>query len=212
MHIIQGGREPLIIPDLNKNDLTKHMELTKGWGGGSLIGIPIISKTGKKFGTLCGMDDRSFDFQEKDVLLFRRMAALLTYILEVDNAHQEVLKLSTPIVLVSARVGILPIIGDINAKRSDQMMETILLESKRLDLEHLVIDLSGITDIEQYAATYLMSIVKTLKLLGVEIVFCGMRPDLAKKAIFMYSELKQATFCSNLRSGLSSIGCNVISK
>lgn len=147
------------------------MEVTKVWGGGSLIGIPIISKTGKKFGTLCGMDDVPFEFQEKDVSLFKRMATLLTYILEVDNAYQEVLKLSTPVVLISARVGVIPIIGDINAKRSDQMMATILRESKRLDLEYLVIDLSGITDIELNAASYLISLVKTLKLMGVEVVF-----------------------------------------
>lgn len=187
------------------------MELTKGLGGGSLIGIPIISKAGKKFGTLCGMDDRSFDFQEKDISLLKRMAALLTYILEVDNAYQEVLKLSTPVVLVSARVGILPVIGDINAKRSEQMLETILIESKRLDLEHLVIDLSGIIDIEQNAGSYLINLVKALKLLGVEVIFTGMHPDLAQKAISLHTELKQATFYSSLRSGLSFIGCNVIS-
>ncbi|WP_370512390.1 STAS domain-containing protein [Planomicrobium sp. CPCC 101110] len=194
-----------MIPNLNENDLTKNMEVTKGWGGGSLIGIPIISKTGKKFGTLCGMDDVPFEFQEKDISLFKRMADLLTYILEVDNAYQEVLKLSTPVVLVSARVGVLPVIGNIHAKRSNQMMETILFESKRLDLEHLVIDLSGITDISHNAASYLLSVAQTLKLLGVEVVFTGMRPDLARKAISLHSEFKHATFFSNLKSGLSFI-------
>lgn len=186
------------------------MEVTKGWGGGSLIGIPIVSKTGKKFGTLCGMDNVPFEFQEKDVSLFKRMATLLTYILEVDNAYQEVLKLSTPVVLVAARVGVLPIIGNINAERSDQMMDTILMESNRLDLEHLVIDLSGITDIEQNAASYLLKLVETLNLIGVAVVFTGMRPDVALKAISLHAEFKQATFHGNLRSGISSISSKVL--
>ncbi|MBY6037637.1 STAS domain-containing protein [Fictibacillus nanhaiensis] len=201
-----GGREPLVIPDLNKSELTKEMEVTKAFGGGSLIGAPIILKNGKHFGTLCGMDNVPFDFKEEHINLFKNMATLLTYVIDLDYSFQQVLHISTPIVPVFDGIAILPIIGEIDEIRGEHIIATTIQESHKRNLEHLIVDLSGITNIENEETFYLLNLVNTLKLLGITVIFSGMRPEIAKKAIHSNHNLEGVPFRSNLNQALSYIG------
>jgi rsbT co-antagonist protein RsbR len=200
-----GGREPLVIPNLIEHELTKDMEVTKAFGGGSLIGAPIFLKNGKKFGTLCGMDNIPYDFNDKDIKLFKSLATLLTYVIDLDDSYQQILKLSAPIVPLLQGIAILPLIGEINEERGNYISTLIIKEAHKLQLNHLIIDLSGITNVER-EFFYLLNLVDVLKLLGVEALFTGMRPDLAGKAIKDNNRLDNVFFFGNLQQALSHVG------
>ncbi|WP_368505118.1 GAF domain-containing protein [Alkalihalophilus sp. As8PL] len=200
-----GGREPLVIPDLNEHELTKDMDVTKAFGGGSLIGAPIYLKNGKKFGTLCGMDNNPYNFNEKDIKLFKSLATLLTYVIDLDDSYQQILKLSAPIVPLLQGVAILPLIGEISEERGDYISTMIIKEAHKLQLNHLIIDLSGITNVER-EFFYLLNLVDAMKLLGIEALFTGMRPDLARKAIKDNQRLDHVSFFGNLQQALSHVG------
>jgi rsbT co-antagonist protein RsbR len=199
-----------VIPDLNQNDLTKDMEVTKAFGGGSLIGAPIILKDGRKFGTLCGMDNVPFQFEEKHIHLFKSLASLLTYVINVDDSYQQILKLSTPMVPIFEGVAILPIIGSIDEERGNYIVSSTIKHCYNLNLEHLIIDVSGITDMEEAETFYLLNLVHTLKLIGIEAIFTGIRPDIAKKAISNNYDLKNIPFSPSLNHALSLLGINLI--
>lgn len=152
------------------------------------------------------MDNKPFEFSEEHVQLFKRVAALITYILELDAAYQHISNLSVPLVPICKGVAVLPIIGKVERERADMILEVALRESQRLDLDYLVVDLSGVNDIVGEDASHLLEIVKTLKLLGVDTIFTGIRPDLAIKAVNVNAELDNVVYRANLEQALSYIG------
>ena len=188
------------------------MNVTKEFGGGCLIGAPIIFEDGRTFGTLCGMDNKPFDFQKQDIELFTNMAELITYILELDDSCNQILTLSAPLVPVCKGVGVIPIIGRIGSDRAQYIVTSTLTKSQKHNLEYLIIDVSGITDINNEEVMSLLSLVKMLNLLGIEPVITGMRPDLAKKVHFENEEIKKIKFTHNLESALSLIGITLSRK
>ncbi|WP_242688467.1 STAS domain-containing protein [Bacillus sp. Cs-700] len=207
---MKGGREPLIIDDLATHDSTRDMEVTKNLGGGSLIGAPIYYRNGDNFGTLCGLDLKPFHYTQDHIDLFKAMANLLGNVLELERANTEIESLSVPVVPISDEVAILPIIGDVNEIRTERLMERALAESAKNQLDYLIFDLSGLTNIHTESAANLLKIGQSLKLIGVQMIVTGIRPELAIKAIQATSDFDQIVVKSNLQQALNWIGYTLI--
>lgn len=65
------------------------MAVTKFSGIGSFIGVPIADKKGTVYGTICGVDTAPFEFTETHAELLRHFSSILTYIVELENAEQQ---------------------------------------------------------------------------------------------------------------------------
>ncbi|AIF65941.1 histidine kinase [Terribacillus saccharophilus] len=206
---VDHGREILIIPDLANSELSQSLDVAKNLAGGSFIGIPIYFENGENYGTICGLDSKSFPFTEEHVRLFETMASLLTFVLELDNANKQIQNLSAPFVPITSGVAVLPIIGFINEDRSEKIIQLSLQKSQELNLDYLVIDLSGISQIDHVVSNSLLKIANLLKLIGVEPILTGFHPDLALKALSLQMELKDITIEANLERALNKIGLNL---
>lgn len=203
---VDKGRDILIVSDLANSELTKNLNVTKDLGGGCFIGIPIYYENGENYGTICGLDTKPFPFTEKHVELFETMASLLSYVLELDNANKEIINLSAPIVPITKGVAILPIIGGINEYRAEKIIHTALTSSTDLSLQYLIIDLSGILQMNDNVSFHLLNLVKLLKLIGVTPALTGIRPDLAMKAVQLNLDLEDVMIGTNLEEVLRRIG------
>ncbi|MFE1243212.1 GAF domain-containing protein [Fictibacillus sp. NPDC058756] len=203
---VDQGKEILLIEDIMENERTKHLNVTASLGSGSFIAIPIYYEDGENYGTICGLDTNRFEFTEQHVELFETMSSLLTYVLELDKANKEIKDLSVPIVPLTKGIAILPIIGHISEYRADIIIQNTLNSSMDLDLEYMIIDLSGISQINNSVSSYLLNIVKLLKLIGVTPILTGFRPDLAIKTMKVDVDFHDIIITSNLESALSHIG------
>jgi rsbT co-antagonist protein RsbR len=203
---VDQGKEILLIEDIMENERTKHLNVTASLGSGSFIAIPIYYEDGENYGTICGLDTNTFEFTEQHVELFQTMSSLLTYVLELDKANKEIKDLSVPIVPLTKGIAILPIIGHISEYRADIIIQNTLNSSMDLDLEYMIIDLSGISQINNSVSSYLLNIVKLLKLIGVTPILTGFRPDLAIKTMKVDVDFHDIIITSNLESALSHIG------
>ncbi|WP_252313082.1 GAF domain-containing protein [Sinobaca sp. H24] len=205
---VERGSDVYVIEDLNAHASTRQLEVTKQLGGGSFIGIPVYYGDGENYGTICGIDTKQFEFTEKHRELFKAMASMLTHVIEIEKAHEQILSLSAPLVPITEGVAILPIIGDVNEKRADSIIHTALTKSKEYNLDYLIIDLSGILSINNQVGAHLLKIIKILDLIGVEPILTGIRPDLAIKAIGMdvKEDLKQTKIVGTLEQALHNIG------
>jgi rsbT co-antagonist protein RsbR len=203
---VDKGKEILLIEDILKNERTKHLNVTAKLGSGSFIAIPIYYEDGENYGTICGLDTSRFEFTEQHVELFQTMSSLLTYVLELDKANKEIKELSVPIVPLTKGIAIVPIIGHINEYRAEIIIQSILNSSMNLDLEYMIIDLSGISRINNDVSSYLLNIVKLLKLIGVTPILTGFRPDLAIKTLEVDVDFQDIVITSNLENALSHIG------
>nr|WP_273852991.1 STAS domain-containing protein [Pseudalkalibacillus spartinae] len=186
------------------------MEVTKNLGGGSLIGAPIYYRNGDNYGTLCGLDTKPFHYTEDHIDLFKAMANLLGNVLELERANSEIESLSVPIVPISKEVAVLPIIGEVNEVRTERLMERALAESAKNQIDYLIFDLSGLVNIHRESAAHLLKIGQSLKLIGVQMIVTGIRPDLAMKAVQATNEFDQIVVKSNLQQALNWIGYRLI--
>ncbi|SIP91260.1 rsbT co-antagonist protein RsbR [Domibacillus enclensis] len=203
---VEHGDRILIIPDLNAHDGTKDMNVTSNLGGGTFIAIPINYEDGENYGTICGLDTKKQTFTDEQINLFETMSSLLTYVLELDYTHQQLYQSAAPVVPITSGLAILPIVGDIDGRRAESIIETALFKSQELALDYLIIDLSGIMYVNETVIASLLKIATILKLIGVAPILTGFRPDLAMKAVQMNAEIKDILIVTNLEQALNHIG------
>ncbi|WP_066172275.1 STAS domain-containing protein [Bacillus marinisedimentorum] len=97
----------------------------------------------------------------------------------LKHARMAFMELSAPIVQIDDSAAVLPIIGDIDTYRAQVIMDQSMEKATELDLSRLYIDLSGVTEIDTAVAQEIIKISSSLKLLGVEPVLTGIRPEIA---------------------------------
>lgn len=207
---VQHGNKVLLIPDLKDSELTKDMGVTLSLGAGCFIGIPIYYGDGRNYGTICGLDNKPYNFSEEDMEIFTTMASLLSYVLDLDRVNKEVEELSVPIVSLTDGVAVLPIIGDITEKRANLIIESTLKQSTRLSLQYIIVDLSGIIRINDRVIHHLLSMMNMLKLIGVTPILTGIQPDHAVKMVGTQLFVGDILIKNSLESALAHIGFSLV--
>ncbi|MDW0110999.1 STAS domain-containing protein [Sporosarcina aquimarina] len=110
-------------------------------------------------------------------------------------------ELSVPIASINDTTAILPLIGVMDFNRGTVLQEKVLKESVRLNLEYLIIDLSGLQTTDTYVAQQLFILFESLSLVGTVPVVSGVTPAIAQTlvglgldfgAIRSFATLKQA--------------------
>ncbi|MDB5084693.1 MAG: two-component system sensor histidine kinase [Bacilli bacterium] len=88
--------------------------------------------------------------------------------------------LSVPIIPISPSICILPLIGSIDAKRSQTIYEKVLSQIDPLTIETLIIDLSGIAHMQIGAIDQFLRMLDGIRLMGCKPILTGMRSDIVK--------------------------------
>lgn len=99
---------------------------------------------------------------------------------EKQKMNQKIItELSSPVVPIEKGMAILPLIGEFDFERSDHIMTHVIPKISELRIKTLIIDFSGIATIDGEIAARIFNIHKVLKLIGIETMLTGIRPDLA---------------------------------
>lgn len=130
----------------------------------------------------CSLSESAID-AEPDPVLREILAGLLTLHEELSfgearraAAERRSLELSTPILEVGRGVLVLPLIGVIDLARSEQMIERALdsVASKRAGV--LVIDVTGVADLDAGVIGKLGETIRAVALLGARTILTGISP------------------------------------
>ncbi|WP_455931568.1 STAS domain-containing protein, partial [Priestia aryabhattai] len=78
-------------------------------------------------------------------------------------------------------------------------MEETLKSANRLQLHRLIVDLSGVYIIDTMVADRIFKVIDSLKLLGVETVLTGIRPEVAQTVISIGIDFSSLTIKSSLQ-------------
>lgn len=118
------------------------------------------------------------------------------------KAQQEmIVELSTPVIKIKQDVAILPLVGDIDTHRAQVIFDKTLEQCNNMQIEELVIDLSGVAIIDTMVAAQIFQVIDGLKLIGTIASLSGIRPEIAQTAVQLginfrnikiYSSLAQA--------------------
>jgi rsbT co-antagonist protein RsbR len=123
----------------------------------------------------------------------------------LENAKTAFLELSIPVVPLSNGIAILPLIGNIDTERAGLLMEETLKEAGRLKLSHLILDLSGVVMVDTMVADQIFKVMDALKLLGVQTIVTGIRPEIAQTVVSLGLDFSKQATRANLQQALSDI-------
>ncbi|WP_179884742.1 STAS domain-containing protein [Bacillus sp. AFS015802] len=120
--------------------------------------------------------------------------------------HTAMDELSAPIVPVAEKIAILPLIGDIDTHRASSVMETALKKSSELQLDYLFIDISGVAIMDTMVSHNIYQIVNALKMMGVQSVLTGIRPEVAHTLGNLGITFEDLKTSASLKKALEDIG------
>jgi rsbT co-antagonist protein RsbR len=134
------------------------------------------------------------------VFAFERQTSKL-----MKEVQEEVDLLSTPVVPVQESVAVLPLVGKLDYDRSRLIMERAIPLVAKQKVQSLIIDFSGIVTIDATIAKHIFDIHNVLRLLGVESIATGMRPELAQAAVESGVDFSNINTFATVKQAIDSI-------
>ncbi|MDQ0208726.1 STAS domain-containing protein [Alkalicoccobacillus murimartini] len=118
----------------------------------------------------------------------------------IETAKYAIDELSVPVVQLTKDTGVIPIIGEIDTNRARYLMLNSLEQGAEMELSRLILDLSGVSIVDTMVAGQIFKVIDSLKLIGIEAVLSGVRPEVAQTMVNLgirvegkvYSSLRKA--------------------
>lgn len=107
---------------------------------------------------------------------------------EQKRNAQLIKELSIPILNIWDKTIALPLIGDFDRNRTDQLIATVLMECSEKQIEYVLIDLSGIKEFENQVRYQIQMMTDTLNLIGATCILVGISPKLAMSIVQLDSK------------------------
>ncbi|KRD82522.1 anti-anti-sigma factor [Bacillus sp. Root147] len=101
----------------------------------------------------------------------------------ISSQRDLVENLSVPIIPLSQSVAVLPLIGMIDINRIQTIEEKVLMGISDLKIQTLIIDLSGIANMEMYVIDHFQKILTGISMMGCKAILTGLRADLVRTMI-----------------------------
>lgn len=122
------------------------------------------------------------------------------------ETQKEFARLSAPVVPIKDGIAILPLIGAIDSFRANHILENVVPELSELKLKYLIIDFSGILNIDLEVAHNFVQIQGVLKLIGIDTLVTGIRPELAQTVVHAgMDKMTTITSFAHVKQALESI-------
>lgn len=101
----------------------------------------------------------------------------------IKDHQREINALSAPIVPIQDGVAVLPLIGAIDYTRVQHLLNYVVPTIPDLKIDYLIIDFSGTMAIDMEIAQHIFTIHNVLGLLGIHVLFSGIRPNLSMTVV-----------------------------
>lgn len=130
----------------------------------------------------------------------------------ITQQQAEMLELSTPVVKLWDGILALPLIGTLDSNRTQVVMETLLQRIVETNSEVAIIDITGVPTVDTLVAQHLMKTVAAARLMGVDCIISGIRPQIAQTIVHLGVALGEvptkSTLAAAFRLALRRIGMN----
>lgn len=132
----------------------------------------------------------------------------------IGEQRQSILELSTTLLSLRDRLLILPVIGVLDSQRTRKLSEQLLKGIKAHRARVVVVDLTGVPELDPVAASQLNQTILAARLLGAEIILTGLTAELAEPFILIGTDLSTLDMFEDLKSGIARadelLGCKVV--
>lgn len=123
---------------------------------------------------------------------------------ETIRAQQAALaELSTPLIPLSERVVVMPLIGSVDSRRAQMVMDTLLQGIAASHADVAILDITGVSVVDTQVANVFVRAAQAVKLLGAQVMITGIRPEVAQTLIGLGVDLSGIITRGSLQSGIA---------
>lgn len=120
----------------------------------------------------------------------------------IRQQQDAIRELSTPVLQVRERLLILPIIGVLDDQRARQLTEQLLRGIRTHRAKVVVIDITGVPDVDASVANHLVQTVDASRLMGASVIITGLSADIAQTLVTIGVDLSKMNTVGDLQGGI----------
>jgi rsbT co-antagonist protein RsbR len=132
----------------------------------------------------------------------QRQAALTAALAENERQRQEIQALSVPILAVREGMLVMPLIGALDGVRLALAQQRALQAVHDSRARWLLVDVTGVPFLDQTAADGVITLARSVRLLGARLVLIGVGPEVAQTMVGLKMELRAIDVVRDLRDAL----------
>jgi DNA-binding response OmpR family regulator len=123
---------------------------------------------------------------------------------ELLAAHKQRLReLSTPLIPITEKIMVMPLIGSVDVERAQQVLESAFAGAAQRRAEFVILDVTGIKDIDARIADLLVRAGQGLRLLGARVIITGIRSEMASALVELGVSLGAVVTKATLQDGVA---------
>ena len=121
----------------------------------------------------------------------------------IRRQQQDMLELSTPVVMLWPGILALPLIGTLDSARTQVVMESLLNRIVETESEIAIIDITGVPTVDTLVAQHLLKAVAAARLMGADCFISGIRPQIAQTMVHLAVDMKDVTTKATLSTAFA---------
>jgi len=130
--------------------------------------------------------------------------------LAAQNAEQQRLldvisELETPVIPLGRGVLLAPLIGSLDVRRAEAACARILTNVIERRAQQVILDLTGVALTDSVAASQLLKIVQSIRLLGSEVLFTGIKGEMAQMLVQSGIDVRRFLCVATLEAAIESM-------
>jgi rsbT co-antagonist protein RsbR len=111
--------------------------------------------------------------------------------------------MATPLLPIIDGALVLPLVGAVDDRRAQQILEQLLEGVARYQAEIVIIDITGVNLVDTQVADVLLRTTRAVSLLGARVVLTGIQPQIAITLVRLGVDMQNLVTCANLKEGVA---------
>lgn len=132
----------------------------------------------------------------------RALAELDLKLAIIEQQQQAIVELSTPVLQLWEDVVAMPIIGVVDSRRGEEIMEKLLAEISGRRARYVILDITGAEAVDTRTADSFIKLARGAELLGATCVITGIQPAVAQTLVSIGADLSSLVTVANIGQGL----------
>jgi rsbT co-antagonist protein RsbR len=121
----------------------------------------------------------------------------------IEGQREVLRQISTPLMSIANGVIAMPLVGPVDRERAQQMLTTLMDGVTSHGARTVIIDIAGVPNVDTEVAELLARATQVVQLLGAEVLFTGIRSDVARNIIALGIDLTNFQSVGSFQSAIA---------